>query len=126
MPDEIIAAPGIPHTRTGKKLEIPIKSMFQGADLETIFDRQSIDDAKVLQWYIALASGHASRQQPSESVEERYAEFRDDGPQLLEVALRLVGERNRGVADPANLDTFVNVQRDGDYLRVELPTDDAR
>ncbi|UXM93541.1 hypothetical protein [Paenarthrobacter sp. JL.01a] len=56
VPDEIIAAPGIPHTRTGKKLEIPIKRMFQGADLKTLFDGQSIDDAGVLQWYIALAS----------------------------------------------------------------------
>lgn len=68
VPDQIIAAPGIPHTRTGKKLEIPIKSMFQGADLETIFDRQSIDDANVLQWYIALASGHARHAGPTPSV----------------------------------------------------------
>ena len=28
VPDEIIVAPGVPHTRTGKKLEVPIKKMF--------------------------------------------------------------------------------------------------
>ncbi len=32
VPDEIIVAPGVPHTRTGKKLEVPIKKLFQGAD----------------------------------------------------------------------------------------------
>ncbi|MNY77078.1 hypothetical protein D3C86_2168690 [compost metagenome] len=30
------------------------------------------------------------------------------------------------MADPADLDAFVNVERDGDDLRVELPADDAR
>ena len=32
VPDEIIAVPGVPHTRTGKKLEVPIKRLFQGVD----------------------------------------------------------------------------------------------
>ncbi|MGV0660967.1 AMP-binding enzyme, partial [Mycolicibacterium pulveris] len=32
VPDEIIVAPGVPHTRTGKKLEVPIKKLFQGAE----------------------------------------------------------------------------------------------
>ncbi|WP_282786675.1 acetoacetate--CoA ligase, partial [Nocardia sp. CC201C] len=31
VPDEIIAAPAIPHTRTGKKLEVPLKKLLQGA-----------------------------------------------------------------------------------------------
>ncbi|MFF1831413.1 acetoacetate--CoA ligase [Paenarthrobacter sp. NPDC058040] len=64
VPDEIITAPGIPHTRTGKKLEIPVKRIFQGADPGTIFDGQSIDDASVLQWYIALASCTAQGRWP--------------------------------------------------------------
>src|SRR5690242_6288299 len=59
-------------------------------------------------------------------VEQCYAELSDDGPQFPEVALRLVGKRNRGVTDPADLDAFVNVEWDGDDLRVELPADDAR
>ena len=32
VPDEILVAPGIPHTRTGKKLEVPIKKLLQGGD----------------------------------------------------------------------------------------------
>src|SRR5260370_8650258 len=31
VPDEIIAAPAIPHTPTGKKLDIPDKRILQGA-----------------------------------------------------------------------------------------------
>ena len=30
VPDEIIAVPAIPHTRTGKKLEVPVKRLLQG------------------------------------------------------------------------------------------------
>ena len=30
VPDEIILAPGVPHTRTGKKLEIPVKRLLPG------------------------------------------------------------------------------------------------
>ena len=32
VPDEIIAVPGVPHTRTGKRLEVPLKRLFQGVD----------------------------------------------------------------------------------------------
>lgn len=61
VPDEIIAAPAIPHTRTGKKLEIPIKRLFQGADINTSLDPQSTDDAGLLQWYVDLAHQRAIR-----------------------------------------------------------------
>ena len=32
VPDEMIAVPGVPHTRTGKRLEVPLKRLFQGVD----------------------------------------------------------------------------------------------
>ncbi|MCW4353623.1 acetoacetate--CoA ligase [Hoyosella sp. YIM 151337] len=51
VPDEIIAAPGIPHTRTGKKLEVPLKRILQGADPEKTVDANSIDQPQLLQWY---------------------------------------------------------------------------
>jgi acetoacetyl-CoA synthetase len=51
VPDEIIVAPGIPHTRTGKKLEVPIKRMFQGQDAAAVVDPRVVDDATVLAWY---------------------------------------------------------------------------
>ncbi|MBD0322158.1 MAG: acetoacetate--CoA ligase [Aldersonia sp.] len=51
VPDEIIAAPAIPHTRTGKKLEVPIKRIFQGADATRIVDRSAVDDPDLIDWY---------------------------------------------------------------------------
>ncbi|WP_435531052.1 acetoacetate--CoA ligase [Rhodococcus spelaei] len=51
VPDEIIAAPGVPHTRTGKKLEVPIKRLFQGADPDKIVDRTAIDAPELIDWY---------------------------------------------------------------------------
>ncbi|NED59842.1 acetoacetate--CoA ligase, partial [Streptomyces sp. SID10244] len=30
VPDDIIEVPAIPHTRTGKKLEVPVKRLIQG------------------------------------------------------------------------------------------------
>lgn len=61
VPDEIIAAPAVPHTRTGKKLEIPIKRLFQGDAIDTLLDPQSTDDPRVLQWYVDLADRRAGR-----------------------------------------------------------------
>ncbi|NLU81697.1 acetoacetate--CoA ligase [Rhodococcus sp. HNM0569] len=52
VPDEIIAAPGVPHTRTGKKLEVPIKRMLQGAAAAGSVDRTAVDDAELLDWYV--------------------------------------------------------------------------
>ncbi|AYF73671.1 acetoacetate--CoA ligase [Nocardia yunnanensis] len=53
VPDEIIEAPGIPHTRTGKKLEVPIKKLFQGADLATVVAPTAVDNPALLDWYAA-------------------------------------------------------------------------
>ena len=53
VPDEVILAPGIPHTRTGKKLEVPIKKLFQGADVAKVVERSAVDDPDLLDWYAA-------------------------------------------------------------------------
>ncbi|MDF9277915.1 acetoacetate--CoA ligase [Arthrobacter sp. EH-1B-1] len=55
LPDEIIFMPGIPHTRTGKKLEVPIKRLLQGAQLETVADLGSVDDPALLAEYARFA-----------------------------------------------------------------------
>ncbi|QDP83349.1 acetoacetate--CoA ligase [Nocardia otitidiscaviarum] len=54
VPDEIIAAPGIPHTRTGKKLEVPLKKLLRGADPDTVVARTAIDDPALLDWFAAI------------------------------------------------------------------------
>ncbi|WP_085175196.1 acetoacetate--CoA ligase [Mycolicibacterium iranicum] len=53
VPDEIIVAPGIPHTRTGKKLEVPVKKLFQGGDPAKVVERSAVDDPALLDWYVA-------------------------------------------------------------------------
>ena len=57
LPDEIVFMRGIPHTRTGKKLEVPVKRLLQGAQLETVADLGSVDDAELLKEYARFAHG---------------------------------------------------------------------
>ena len=54
VPDEIIVAPGVPHTRTGKKLEVPIKKLFQGANPARVVEKSAVDDPALLDWYANL------------------------------------------------------------------------
>ncbi|TPW93717.1 acetoacetate--CoA ligase [Mycolicibacterium fortuitum] len=54
VPDEILLAPGIPHTRTGKKLEVPIKKLFQGADAAKVVERSAVDNPDLLDWYATI------------------------------------------------------------------------
>lgn len=53
VPDQILEAPGIPHTRTGKKLEVPVKRLLQGGVPEEVVDPGGVDDFEVLQWFAA-------------------------------------------------------------------------
>jgi acetoacetyl-CoA synthetase len=55
VPDEIIAAPAVPRTLTGKKLEVPVKRLLQGVPLEEAASAGAVDDEKVLQWYAQQA-----------------------------------------------------------------------
>lgn len=50
VPDEVIAAPGIPHTRTGKKLEVPVTAVMAGHS-EVSLDPRSIDRPDLVDWY---------------------------------------------------------------------------
>ncbi|MDO3649797.1 acetoacetate--CoA ligase [Nocardia mangyaensis] len=58
VPDEIRETPGIPHTRTGKKLEVPIKKLFQGADPSRVVERSAVDDPALLDWYARITPPH--------------------------------------------------------------------
>ncbi len=51
VPDVVIAAPGIPHTRTGKKLEVPVKKVLAGQDLGAAYDPGSVDAPELIDWY---------------------------------------------------------------------------
>ncbi|MFI5957344.1 acetoacetate--CoA ligase [Cryptosporangium sp. NPDC051539] len=54
VPDSIIEVPAIPHTRTGKKLEVPIKRILQGAALDTVISRGAVDDPSLLDLFTGL------------------------------------------------------------------------
>ncbi|GAB10057.1 acetoacetyl-CoA synthetase, partial [Gordonia araii NBRC 100433] len=56
VPDEIIAVPGIPHTKTGKKLEVPVKRLLQGAKLGDVANPASVDNPDLLAVYAELAA----------------------------------------------------------------------
>jgi acetoacetyl-CoA synthetase len=58
VPDEVYAAPAIPHTRTGKKLEVPVKRMLQGGVTGKAFDAGSVDDPDVIDWYLEIGRQH--------------------------------------------------------------------
>jgi acetoacetyl-CoA synthetase len=58
VPDDVFAAPGIPHTRTGKKLEVPVKRLLQGSVSGTAFDAGSVDDPDLIDWYLEVGTRH--------------------------------------------------------------------
>ena len=55
VPDEIVVVPGVPHTRTGKRLEVPLKRLFQGVPPEKALNLGAVDDAEVVEHYVQLA-----------------------------------------------------------------------
>ncbi|MGH3635544.1 MAG: acetoacetate--CoA ligase, partial [Mycobacterium sp.] len=67
VPDDIIEAPGVPHTRTGKKLEVPLKRLMQGASPETVVDLGAVDIPELIDWYRHIANERPTgrRGQPS-------------------------------------------------------------
>lgn len=60
LPDEIVFMPAIPHTRTGKKLEVPVKRLLQGAALDAVADLGAVDDPELLEEYARFAAGRHS------------------------------------------------------------------
>jgi acetoacetyl-CoA synthetase len=56
VPDEIVAAPAVPHTLTGKRLEVPVKNLLAGLPLERAANIAAVDSPDTLRWYAAFAS----------------------------------------------------------------------
>jgi acetoacetyl-CoA synthetase len=54
VPDDVIAVPGIPHTRTGKKLEIPVKRLLQGLSVDRAVDPGVVDVPELIRFYVDL------------------------------------------------------------------------
>jgi acetoacetyl-CoA synthetase len=60
VPDEILEVPGIPHTLTGKRLEVPVKRLIQGFPLERAVNPGVVDRPDLLDYYAALGRRLAS------------------------------------------------------------------
>ena len=60
LPDEIVAAPAIPRTLTGKKMEVPVKRLFLGRPLDEVAAAGAIADPHALDFFVGYASnvGH--------------------------------------------------------------------
>ena len=56
VPDEVIQVPGIPHTRSGKKLEIPVKRLLQGTPLAKVANPDSVDDVSLFDLFAKLGA----------------------------------------------------------------------
>ncbi|MDG4826302.1 acetoacetate--CoA ligase [Asanoa sp. WMMD1127] len=59
VPDDVIVVTELPHTRTGKRLEVPVKRILQGADPAQVVNRGAVDNPAALDTLIS--SAHARR-----------------------------------------------------------------
>lgn len=59
VPDDVIHAPGIPHTLTGKKLEVPVKNILRGATAAA--QVSAVDRPELLDFYRAVGADRRAR-----------------------------------------------------------------
>lgn len=55
IPDEVIFVPALPRTKTGKKLEVPIKRLLAGQTTGEVASRSAVDNPAALQWFVDFA-----------------------------------------------------------------------
>jgi acetoacetyl-CoA synthetase len=55
VPDEVLEVGAVPHTATGKKLEVPIKRILQGVPVDRACNLGAVDDPEAVRWFAALA-----------------------------------------------------------------------
>jgi acetoacetyl-CoA synthetase len=55
VPDEIHVVDALPHTKTGKKIEVPLKRILQGANPATTISEDAVDRPELLEYYRDLA-----------------------------------------------------------------------
>jgi acetoacetyl-CoA synthetase len=60
VPDRIVAVPAIPYSRTGKKLEVPVKKILRGAPPDAVASPGALVDPSALDAFVAYARERAS------------------------------------------------------------------
>lgn len=56
VPDEFFEVEALPHTRTGKKLEVPLKRILQGAPPAEALSMDAVDRPELIDFYVDLAA----------------------------------------------------------------------
>jgi acetoacetyl-CoA synthetase len=59
VPDDVIAVPALPHTRTGKRLEVPVKRLIQGHPLAAVASADAVDNLEALTQFVAWSKGRS-------------------------------------------------------------------
>ncbi|MFC9329888.1 acetoacetate--CoA ligase [Kitasatospora sp. NPDC057015] len=60
VPDEVIAVDGLPHTLTGKRIEVPVKRLLSGTPLERAVNPGSVDNLDHLRFFEQLGRDRRS------------------------------------------------------------------
>jgi acetoacetyl-CoA synthetase len=56
VPDDIVAAPDIPVTLTGKKMEVPVRKLFLGKSIDQVASRDATRNPAALEWFADFAA----------------------------------------------------------------------
>ena len=59
VPNEIFQVSAIPRTLSGKKMELPVKKLLQGAPAEKVLNRDAMANADCVEWFVAFAARRA-------------------------------------------------------------------
>ncbi|MGD9959287.1 acetoacetate--CoA ligase [Nocardioides sp.] len=99
VPDEIIFVPALPHTRTGKRLEVPVKRILQGAAPRAVTSIGAVDDVDALKWLIDFAhkrggsTDGVSATLPAGGYEDWRIYHDQELPRVLSAALDVFAEK---------------------------------
>lgn len=55
VPDDILAVQALPHTRTGKRMEVPVKRIVQGLDPDRAANLEAVDDPDALLQFVRFS-----------------------------------------------------------------------
>jgi acetoacetyl-CoA synthetase len=61
VPNEIIQAPEVPRTLSGKVLETPIRRLLRGADPQAVASRGALSNPEAFDWFVQYAAQRARR-----------------------------------------------------------------
>ncbi|MEV8092715.1 acetoacetate--CoA ligase [Kitasatospora sp. NPDC085879] len=64
VPDAVVQVPAVPRTLTGKKLEVPVKRILQGARVEDVSSEGAVQHPDMLHWFAEFAATDSNTHSP--------------------------------------------------------------